>query len=235
MLILGVETSTARGCVALYDTDSERALAEHVFPDKPSHARDIVPAVDHIITSCNVQKTDVDAVAVSQGPGSFTGLRVGVTCVKTLAYILPWECVGVPSLEVMVHNINPEATETIAACPLRDARRSAVYGTLYRCEEGHWVDHTGVMLSPPAHLAERLPNQTLVFGNGVSAYSEIFNPEMDGRFQVGPTELARPSATNVARLGARKIAEGDAVSPMELNPRYYRKTAAEDNLNINVG
>ncbi len=232
MLILGVETSTTRGCVALYDSGDDRILSEQVFPDNPSHARDIVPAIDRMFTQCDIARHDVEAVAVSQGPGSFTGLRVGITCVKTLAYILEWKCVGIPSLEVMVQNVDAESLGVTAACPLRDARRSAVYGTLFRYQNGQWEDQTGVMLDSPADLAGRLPDGTLVFGDGTEAYREIFNAEPEGRFTTADGELARPRAAAVARLGAGEIRRGEAISPMQLNPRYYRKTAAEDNLNV---
>ncbi|MFW6457556.1 MAG: tRNA (adenosine(37)-N6)-threonylcarbamoyltransferase complex dimerization subunit type 1 TsaB [Planctomycetota bacterium] len=230
MLILGVETSTARGSVAVYDSDNDRVLADTFFPDEPSHARDIVPAINAIFTEGDITKEEVSGVAVSQGPGSFTGLRIGITCAKTLAYVLQWKCVGISSLEIMAHNLEPTDYADSTVCPLRNARRSAVYGTLYRSDGNDWVDETGVMLDSPSAVADRLPVETLVFGDGTDAYPDVFAPPPDGSFKIGDNTLAQPNAVTVARLGNRHMSQGNDVSPMELNPKYYRQTAAEDNI-----
>lgn len=228
MLILGIETSGRRGSAALCRGD--RVLAAHQFQEGPTHARDIMPAIERIMDETGICREQVDGVAVSQGPGSFTGLRIGITCAKTLAYILGWQSVGVPSLEVLVQNADPGELGIETACPLRDARRSAVYGTLFRWDGERWRDETGVQLDSPERLAAHLPKGTLVFGSGADAYPELFGPEASDRLRTGRPALAETKAENVARLGARFLAEGKATPPMELQPRYYRRTAAEDNL-----
>jgi len=227
MIVLGIETSSDVGSVAVCDDGA--VLAAHVFPPGPRHARNIMPAVDDVLGRAGLGKYQVDAVAVSEGPGSFTGLRIGIACAKALAFALGWRCVGVPSLEVLVQNVSAaEARAHAIACPVRDARRDRVYGTIFRWEEGRWRDTTGVLLEPPAALAARLPRDAIVFGSGVGAYPELFPAT---RFAVGPAALETGRAEATARLGRERIRAGAAADPLVLVPRYYRLTEAEEQLN----
>jgi tRNA threonylcarbamoyladenosine biosynthesis protein TsaB len=228
MLILGIETSGRRGSTALC-RDAE-VLAVHRFAKGPRHARDIVPAIDRIMEKTETSREQIGGVAVSHGPGSFTGLRVGITCAKTMAYILGWKSVGIPSLEVLVQNVDAEELGITWACPLRDARRSAVYGTLFRWDGSRWDDETGVMLDLPENMTNRLPDGTLVFGSGVEAYPEVFESSPGKHLQRGGPDLGEGRGECVAQLGARYLQEGQETQPMELKPHYYRRTAAEDNL-----
>jgi len=228
MLILGIETSGQRGSVAL--CRDEEVLEVLRFPKGGRHARDIMQAVERVVERARVSKDDVEAVAVSEGPGSFTGLRVGVTCAKTLAHVLGWQAVGVPSLEVLVENVDAEATGCAAACPLRDARRHFVYGTVFEHEGGRWVDRTGVMAGAPEEVLARIPAGALVFGSGVKAYPEVFEAARGARLRVGEDELAEGRAEHVARLGLARLREGKAAPPMQLLARYYRRTEAEEKL-----
>ena len=224
MIILGIETSGRRGSVAVC-RDGE-VLASWTFPEGARRARDIMTAVDRVVSDAGLGKAELDAAAVSEGPGSFTGLRVGVTCAKTLAYALGWRCVGIPSLEVQARNVDPEQYDCRHTCPILDARRGRVYGTLFRWDDG-WEDATGVLCTTPQDLAERLPDGTLVFGSGVKAYPDVFEND---RLRVGPAELAVGRAEAVARLGAERIRRGRDVDPMQLVPRYYRLTTPEEKL-----
>ena len=222
MIVLGIETSGSVGSVAV--CEDEACLAAHVSPPGPRHARNLLPAVDDVLRAAGITRSDVDAVAVSEGPGSFTGLRIAVACAKTLAFALGWQCVGVPSLEVLVQNV-PIGPEGTVACPVRDARRDRVYGTIFCSDDGVWQDTTGVLLLPPPDLAARLPKGAIVFGTGVTAYPEELGAD---RFTVGPAGYGTGSAQAVARLGRLRVMAGGAVDPMGLAPRYYRLTEAEE-------
>lgn len=223
MIVLGIETSSRIGSVALVDEGA--ALASYSFPEGARHARNIMGGIETVMSEASVSKTDVDAVAVSQGPGGFTGLRIGVTCAKTLSYVLGWRVVGVPSLEVQVQNVSPRPGQIV--CPVQDARRQAVYGTIFEWRGEAWADTSGVLLFAPDELAERIPDGSFVFGSGVVAYPRIFSTP---RFEVGDAALAEPTATAVAALGLRMLRDGVESNPMSLVPLYYRPTAAEENL-----
>ena len=226
-MIIGIETSGARGSVAILSED--QLLADHRFPEGRRHARDIMIAVDDLVRAAGVEKSEIGAVAVSQGPGSFTGLRVGVTCAKTLAYLLGWQAVGVSSLEVMAQNVDAVQHGCGAVCPLLDARRSFVYGTVFRWEDGRWRDLTGVMAGEPREVAERIPPGSLIFGSGVDAYADVFLSQQ-GRLRAGPCWLAEGKGEHAARLGLKALREGRAVPPMQLLAKYYRRTQAEEKL-----
>ncbi len=224
MIVLGIETSGPIGSVAV--AADEDVLAAHLFPEGSRHARDVMVAVDSVLGEAALSKRDVDAVAVSRGPGSFTGLRIGVTCAKTLAYALGWQAVGVPTLQVKVQNVRAsDLGEAAHACPVQDARRGHVYGTIFEWVEDGWHDTTGVLLLEPHELARMLPGDTVVFGSGVVEYPDCF-----ASFTVAPPECGVARAEAVCRLGTRELAEGGAVDPMELMPRYHRLTAPEERM-----
>ncbi len=238
MIVLGIETSGPTGSVALCDDD--RVLADTTFPQGPRRAgarrarsgreraraeRGIMPAVDDVVRKAGIARDRIDAVAVSEGPGAFTGLRMGVTCAKTLAYALGAQAVGVPSLEVMVQNVPTD--EATTACPMLDARRGKVCGTVFEWDGAAWRDTSGVLLLPPAELADAVPAGTLLFGSGVAAYPELFGPP---QFRIGDEALAVGRAEAVAQVGLRRLRDGLGVDPMELVPRYHRPTEPEEKL-----
>jgi len=226
MLILGIETSDEVGSVALCSEES--VLAEHRFPEGGRYARDIVSAIDRAVRAAGVTRADISAIAVSQGPGAFTGLRVGITCAKTLAYALGWQIVGVPSLEVMVQNVPAEtAARCCFACPVRDARRGRVYATLFEWNETQWRATTGVLLKEPEELAAAIPSGALLFGSGVRAYPRAFARK---RFEAGDASMEVGRAQAVASLGLRLFRAGVDTDPMEIVPLYYRLTEAEEKL-----
>lgn len=224
MLILGIETSGGAGSVAL--CEGREVRAEYYFPEGPRHSRNIMLGVDSVIGEAGTSKDRIDAVAVSQGPGSFTGLRVGVMCAKSLAYALRWKAIGVSSLEVKARNVDPDepgAPEHV--CPVLDARRSCVYAMILRNAGGRWDDTTGVLLGRPEEIAEKIPRDALIFGSGVGKYPDVFN-EQD--FTIGPDALEQGHAREVARLAAPLLDSGADVSPIDLLPKYHRPTAAEE-------
>ena len=240
MLMLGIETSGERGSVAL--VREEELLAEHRFAQGYRHARNIMVGVVEVACSAGVDKGEIDAVAVTEGPGSFTGLRVGVTCAKTLAWLLGRPAVGVATLEVLAQNVRPEehldarGRPAQTVCPLLDARRSFVYGAVFEWRGGRWHDTIGLMAGPPRQVAESIPGGTLVFGSGVEAYPEIFlRRAPDGSqaacpWQRGPDRLAEGRAEHTARLGLRALREGLQADPLTLVAKYYRRTEAEEKL-----
>jgi len=228
VFILGIETSGKGGGVAVCEDDCGRVrmVADCTLAHGLRRERDIMVAIDGVLKEAGLKKSDVEAVAVSEGPGAFTGLRVGITCAKVLAYALGWKAVGVPSLLVKAQNVDgagPGAPEFV--CPVIDARRSWVFATLFRWDDGRWQALTGVLGGPPEQVAAHVPEGTLVFGSGCEKYPSVFAAP---RFRIGEAALEEGRAHHVARLGARLLREGKAVSPFELVPRYYRPTAPEE-------
>jgi len=222
MIALGIETSGRGGSVALGDGADMLRVQE--FAPGAYHAREIMALVDGLFTDANVAREDVGLVAVVQGPGAFTGLRIGVTCAKTLAWALGWKIAGISTLEVQAQSVKPEPGAVI--CPVHDARRGRVYGCIFESDGAIWHDQTGVMIEEPEALAARIPAGTFVYGTGVTAWPDVFSAP---RFRIGDEELAKKiNAAQVLALGLRRAESGDLDDPIALVPRYYRRTAAEE-------
>ena len=126
MLIIGLDTTSHSGSVSL--TDENKILGECLFNVGPRHSENVVSSLDWLLSTLNIEKQSIEAVAVSIGPGSFTSLRVGVTIAKSLAYTMNISIVGVSSLEVLALNI-PRTYRDI--CTVMDAKREEVYSAIY--------------------------------------------------------------------------------------------------------
>lgn len=230
MIILAIETSGQCGDVVLWDGDTEDLIAERMTGEGEAERKNLVMAIADVLDVGGLENTDVDVVGVTRGPGAFTSLRVGITCAKTLAYILGWETVGVSTLEVMVQNVDAEREEVNLACPIKDARRSAVFGQIFRWEGGRWIPETDLLLEAPQKLYSCLPEGTLVLGDGVEAYPEIFCENGGKTITTGDNRMNRCWGRELAPLALREVRAGRTVSAMELEPKYHRRSAAEDNL-----
>ncbi|HOX38048.1 MAG TPA: tRNA (adenosine(37)-N6)-threonylcarbamoyltransferase complex dimerization subunit type 1 TsaB [Candidatus Brocadiia bacterium] len=219
MLILAIETTGKTGCVALA-RDGE-VIVERYLDGKLSHGRDLVPAIDAVFAETGSSRSDVGLVCVSGGPGSFTGLRVGVTCAKALSYALGKPVVSVPTLEVMAWNAAGMAGHV---CPVMDARRERVYAALFKDDgTGGLATVWPTRLIPPGDLPALLPEDTLVFGNGAGRYPEFFK-----RFRIGAAELQNGRAAVVARLGFERFRKGMTENPISLVPNYCRLSDVEE-------
>jgi tRNA threonylcarbamoyladenosine biosynthesis protein TsaB len=222
MIALGIETSGRGGSVAL--GDGAGMLHMQKFGPGARHAREIMSLVDALFTDAGLTRGDIGLVAVVQGPGAFTGLRIGVTCAKTLAWALGWRIAGVSTLEVQAQSIPPEPGAVI--CPVHDARRGRVYACVFDSDGAVWRDRTGVISDEPDAVAARIPEGALVYGSGVAAWPDVFRAP---RFCVGDEEAALSiHAGQVLTLGLRRAEAEDLDDPMTLVPRYYRRTAAEE-------
>jgi tRNA threonylcarbamoyladenosine biosynthesis protein TsaB len=229
MKILGIETATEIGGVALID--GERLLAESSVDMNRAHSERLMVLVDRVFKDAGLTPEDLDGMAVSIGPGSFTGLRVGVSTVKGLATGKPVPVAAVPTLEAMAWNVCAGLNRI---CPMIDARKREVYAAVY--SEGADGTLKSVMeeqvISPEA-LCERLlePSSppTIFLGDGASRYREILENHLDGRALFASATLSRPFPSTVAWIGLRKFLRGEAADVRSLVPAYLRRSDAEVN------
>ncbi len=223
MHLLAIETSGRRGGVALLAGDGEgapRLVEETYLAEGLRHARDLVPTLRAVCERAGVAPRTVDALAVSIGPGSFTGIRIGVTLAKFVAHDAGAAVVPVPSLRAMAENAPPDRSPV--AC-IRDAKRRGLYASVF-ARRGEDLEETfGPALIPPDDLAARLPPGTLVLGRGVPKAREAL-----ADFDLAPEALwdVRPSA--VARLGHAAWQAGATADPLRLEPVYLRRPEAEE-------
>ena len=213
MRVLAIETSSARGSVALLDDDN--LVAETSLGEGSRHGRELVPCVDELLRG---DPRGVDLVAVSVGPGSYTGLRVGITFAKTFAVESGTPVVTVSSLDVIAANV----TQRVPLCVAVDARLGQVYAALYDADGNKtWGD----VAAAPEDAAGRIrADDTRVLGDGLKRYGEVF---ARAATPIDDESLWWPRAANAGRLGRRRLEQTGAEDPRALVPRYLRRPQAE--------
>ncbi len=223
MKILALDTSGVAVSAAI--VDNGKLLAEEVLNYKLTHSQTIMPLVDEVIKKTDTEIETVDYIAASQGPGSFTGLRIGVATAKGLALGLNKKIVAVPTLDVLAYNIF--GTENIV-CPIMDARRSQVYSAFYKWDRDNLVRLSDYMAESIDFVIEKAKefNKTVIFlGDGVPVHkAKLLENE---NFLIAPASLSIQKASSLA-VAAEKMAEkGEAINGSEFEVMYLRKSQAE--------
>jgi tRNA threonylcarbamoyladenosine biosynthesis protein TsaB len=220
LLILGIETSGLAGSVAL--CRGEECLFESQLEEAPRrHAQTLVSQIGALLAQAGRKVRDLDAVAVSIGPGSFTGLRVGVVCAKTLAYVTGCRLAAVDTLKVIAAN-SPSDVDRVHV--MADALRGDVYAATYRRDGGSWItERSPTIVAAQAWLAERAPGE-LIGGPGLATYASL----VPASCRQLAAETWTAQARVVARLGGRQLEEGQAADCATLVPFYLRRSAAEE-------
>ncbi|MDR4505003.1 MAG: tRNA (adenosine(37)-N6)-threonylcarbamoyltransferase complex dimerization subunit type 1 TsaB [Candidatus Scalindua sp.] len=222
MKVIGIETSGAIGSVCVCDNDT--IVGRKEFGRRLGHGKEIVSSLNFLFQETAGTFHDIDLIAVSIGPGSYTGLRVGVTCAKTLAYSLNRPVIGVPTLDVLAENVTSDVK---TFCPVIDARRKSVYACIYVRNDREQKRITDFLLIHPKDLLKILPDHILLFGDGIIPYKDIFAQKS---LTVSPDGLGVASAVNVAKLGLKRYEQGERCEIETLEPLYLRKSEAEEKL-----
>ena len=216
---LGVDTATGIASVGLVRGD---AALVHRQPMASSHARTLLPLIDDVLQESGVELAALDLLAVSIGPGSFTGLRIGLAVVKGLALAAGIPVIGVPTLEAYARALGPRPG---TVWPVLDARKGEVYAGGYRWLGDALEEIAAPAAMTPAALQERLQAPCTLVGDGVDAYPERWSA-ITG---VAGLRLADspPDGGVVARLGIDLLAARGADDLTALEPRYCRRSEAE--------
>lgn len=226
MRLLAVETSTLTGAVALLEGGG--VVAESRVSIAVTHGERLMATIDGVLRAARWQLADVEAFAVALGPGSFTGLRIGVSTVKGLAFATGKPVVGVPTLDALAWTL-PFCAYPV--CPILDAKKDEVYAALYRTLEGRLELLEAPRAVAPATLAEELRATTegpLVFlGDGVAPFAPVLAEILGTRARLASGGLRLPSAVTVGELGGWALARGEARDPAGLVPLYLRPSEAE--------
>ena len=224
--MLAIETSTLTGAVALLEGGA--VVAESRVSVAVTHGERLMAAVDGILRSARWDLGDIDAFAVAVGPGSFTGLRIGISTVKGLAFATGKPVVGVPTLDALAWRL-PFCAYPV--CPVLDARKNEVYTALYGTRDGRLDLLEPARAVAPATLAEELRATTegpVVFlGDGLAPFAPLLTEILGTRARLAPADLRLPSAATVGELGGWALARGETADPAGLVPLYLRPSEAE--------
>ena len=211
------------GGVAVVDRQNG-LIAEMRLNVKTTHSERLMTVIDYVLMQSEVGLGDIDAFAVAIGPGSFTGLRIGLSTAKGLAYATGKPIVTVPTLEAFAWNF-PYCLYPV--CLMLDARKSEVYSAVFRWEDGGFRRVLEEMSIRPEDLLRKLAGPVLFAGEGVMLYKDSIAEIMKDRAFIAPMEKMVPSPANVATLGLVKALKGEYADPTEEIPFYIRKSEAE--------
>jgi tRNA threonylcarbamoyladenosine biosynthesis protein TsaB len=224
--ILAVETSTRTGALALLEAGV--VIAESRVNITVTHGERLMVAIDGVLRSARRELSEVDAFAVALGPGSFTGLRIGLSTVKSLAFATGRPVAGVPTLDALAWSL-PFCAHPV--CPVLDARKNEVYAAVYRTREGRLEVLEPARAVAPATLAEdlraRLDEPVVFLGDGVAPFAGVLTEVLGTRARLAPAALRLPSAVTVGELAGRALAGGETMDPAGLLPIYLRPSEAE--------
>jgi len=220
MRTIAIETSSNVGSVAA--VANGRAICERVFKEGLAHGRDLISELDECARAADWERSDIELVAASVGPGSYTGLRVGVAAAKALCYALEVPVSAVCSLDVAAENA-PRMADHVAV--VVDARRGQIYGAFYVNVGFSFYREEGPVLVGPDEFARRLPQPIFILGDGLARYPEAFKKS---GFEIMPEPQWRPRAMNAGLLGERAYLIGEHTDVNTLAPIYLRVPEAEE-------
>ena len=224
MNILAVDTAGKTVGVALLQDD--RLLYECYLDAGMTHSETLMPLVDAMLRESEQSLSDMDLLAVAAGPGSFTGLRIGVSALKGLAWAADKPCCGMSTLEAMAQNLRH--MDGLIVCSM-DARRSQVYNAVFAAEGGQLTRLTPDRAIALSQLAEELqgdPRPKLVVGDGAALCSGFLS-EAGIPCRMAPAQLVMQNAVGVALAAEEMAARGETVSARDLVPVYLRLSQAE--------
>lgn len=227
-LILALETSTHSGGAALLRLDDRNpALVGSVsFTTRQLYSQRLLPSVKWLLERVEVAAEDVDVVAVAVGPGSFTGLRIGLSVAKALAYAGGAEIIGLGTLQALA--VRASGGRDAVVCPMLDARQGQVYAGIYqvRWQEGFpsveilRADWAG----PAEEIAAWIDQPTIFAGDALELAQEKIQPAIGDRFLLPPVHHRLPHPEDLAMLAATKTRAGQFDNIVALEPQYVRQS-----------
>jgi len=223
--ILGIDTSTKFCNLSLIE-DEDIIIEYTINGLKKKHSSILVPAIEDLLKMIDLKMEEINGIAVSVGPGSFTGLRVGLAVAKGLSYTCSLPLLGITTLDAMAF---PLKEIPYLICPLLESKKDEIYDAVfrggddlhrvmdYKCED---IQSLLVRLSP-------LKEKIIFLGDGIKKYRDIIKEKIGKDALFIDSQLNLPVATNIAFLGLNKLKKGEEDNISTLTPFYLRKSEAE--------
>ena len=222
MYILGIETSTKTGSVAIISEDA--VIAQYSLNIEVTHSERLMSTVDRVLTDTGMTLAQIDGFSVAIGPGSFTGLRIGLATIKGLALATGKPVAAVPTLKALAWNL-PHAAYPV--CPLLDARKKEVYAALYGFNGTELKQLLPEQVIALSQLADAIQERTIFTGEGAHLFRDEIERVFGQRALFAPRSTILPSAAAVAELGLDMIKRNEQADPESLAPMYIRRPEAE--------
>ncbi len=222
MRVLGIETATMVGSVAV--VDQVDVVASYLWNIKSAHSEHLMVAIEQILADASLSLRELDGIAVSIGPGSFTGLRIGLGTAKGLCYATGLPLVAVPTLDALASRL---AFCKYQVCPMLDAKRGEVYASVYQVADGEVRRLRSPEAVSPGLLLKRISQPTVFSGKGAIVYRENILKILGGKAYFAPPDLNYPDAAAVAKVGLSAIQRGEEAELFSLEPLYLRKPDAK--------
>jgi tRNA threonylcarbamoyladenosine biosynthesis protein TsaB len=220
MIVLGIDTSGYVNAVGVIDGD--RVLADKTFPAKTDSLEQIVDNIDSTLTGAGLRFNDVGGIGAGLGPGSWTGIRVGVTVGKMLAFSTGKPVCGLPTLTALAY---PARHQAPLICSIISVGvGDAVYAGLYRPSKSILEQVGEYYIGDVQGLAERITGTALLVGSGVKEYVRLLERESGQKLKAVE---ALPSGAAVARLALERLARGDSDDALSLTPLYLKESTAK--------
>ncbi|HCC00153.1 MAG TPA: tRNA (adenosine(37)-N6)-threonylcarbamoyltransferase complex dimerization subunit type 1 TsaB [Ruminococcaceae bacterium] len=224
MKILAIDTSSVSASVAICEDSS--LLGESFIHIQQTHSQTLMPAVCALMKQCGISFSEIDLFAITVGPGSFTGVRIGIAAVKGMAAAYNKPCVGISTLEALAANC-PDFSGTV--CAALDARRNQVYNALFSVSKGEIARLCSDRALKITDLQQELFGKSvLLVGDGAQLCYNAFKDVISCRLAAEPWRFVR--AATVAICGYQAYKTGHAISADKLVPAYLRLPQAEREL-----
>ncbi len=226
MNILAIDTSSLVATAAVIN--EEKLLGEYSINHPKTHSQKLMPLVDGLLKSLDITMKDIDIIAISRGPGSFTGIRIGIATVKGLAQPDDIPIIGISSLEGMANNIT--YSEDLI-CPIMDARRNQVYTGVYKWNNyklNTLVEESPLTIVELMNILEKRDEKVIFLGDGLDRYEKDIIDYLGERAIIASQYVRAQRASSIAQLALDKIREGVPTDTyLTIAPTYLRKSEAE--------
>ncbi len=233
MKILSVDTSATAASVAI--SEENKLIGESFINTSLTHSQTLIPMIEQLLKNTKTSVDKIDCIAVNSGPGSFTGVRIGVAAVKGLAFANNTPCISVSTLYSMAYNM---IGKNCTVCSVMDARCSQVYNALFKVSHNkvtRLCDDRAFSMSDLKSELAQIDDNIVIVGDGASIFYEYLNDELKN-VELAPVNQRYQRASSTALAAFEQIQNGNnMISANELMPAYLRLPQAQRELNKKLG
>lgn len=228
MKVLAIDTSSVVATCAVLD--EEKLLGEYTLNQDMTHSERLIPMVKTLMDSLKLKPENIDLFAGSVGPGSFTGLRIGLATIKGLAHVVDKSVIGISTLEALAFNVPFDGV----VIPIMDARRDRVYTGIYRWENGKLINimkPTILNIDELLDIVDSNYEKVLFNGDGTFVFKDRIDEKLKEKALYAPISLNMAKASSIGELALLKWEEGSEENYFKLSPDYLRESQAQRQLN----